>query len=262
MIERKDQRLFGEFADIQAPPASALTGSNPPGVPRAVPQLASLPRNDGPSHWSADAWLLWRREGSSSLAAVQPSYGRSQVGGVLRYRLSDSGYLPQAYLRASSALSGVAEQEIAAGLSARPMPQLPVRLAVEARATRVSGRTEVRPAAYAVTELPPAELPFGVRAEAYLQAGYVGGRFATAFVDGQARASRAIATLGDNELAIGAGVWGGVQKGAARVDLGPTATVTFRLGAARARIAADYRFRVAGDAQPSSGPALTLSAGF
>ena len=40
-------------------------------------------------------------------------------------------------------------------------------------------------------------------------------------------------------------------------DVGPTAAVTFRLGDARGRVAADYRFRVAGDAEPSSGPALT-----
>ena len=39
-------------------------------------------------------------------------------------------------------------------------------------------------------------------------------------------------------------------------------TPVFRVGEARGRLAADYRFRVAGDAEPRSGPALTVSAGF
>jgi len=103
---------------------------------------------------------------------------------------------------------------------------------------------------------------FGVRGEAYVQAGYVGGRFATAFVDGQARAERRVARLGEAEITAGTGAWGGAQKGAGRLDIGPTAAVSFRLGEARGRVAADYRFRVAGEAEPKSGPALTLSAGF
>ena len=56
--------------------------------------------------------------------------------------------------------------------------------------------------------------------------------------------------------------WGGAQKQAARLDIGPTASVAFRLGEARARIAVDYRLRVAGHAAPASGPAVTFSAGF
>ena len=122
--------------------------------------------------------------------------------------------------------------------------------------------TEVRPAIFAVTEVPQMRLPLSVRGEAYVQAGYVGGDFATAFVDGQARLERQVARFGDSELTGGAGVWGGAQKGAARLDVGPTAGLSFRLGEARGHVAADYRFRVAGDAQPASGPALTVSAGF
>jgi len=101
-----------------------------------------------------------------------------------------------------------------------------------------------------------------LRAEAYVQGGYVGGRFATAFVDGQGRVERTVARIGETEVTAGAGAWGGAQKGAARLDIGPSAAVSFRLGEARGRVAADYRVRVAGDAEPRSGPALTLSAGF
>jgi hypothetical protein len=128
--------------------------------------------------------------------------------------------------------------------------------------TETAGGSELRPALMAATELAPLGLPGGLRADAYLQAGYVAGRFATAFVDGQGRVERPVARIGDAELAVGAGIWGGAQKGAARLDIGPTAALAFRLGEARGRVAADYRFRLAGGAEPSSGPAVTLSAGF
>lgn len=120
----------------------------------------------------------------------------------------------------------------------------------------------MRPAVYAVTELPAQSLPLGASAEAYAQAGYVGGAARTAFIDGQVRVDRSVVRHDDFDLRAGGGAWGGAQRGSARLDVGPSASVTFDMGEARGRLAADYRFRVAGDAQPASGPALTLSAGF
>lgn len=257
------------LSQMEVPPALLAYlqgGAQPePGVPAAAPMLAAIPPPPAAdaSRWSADGWLMLRKDTTTPILSGRPSYGRSQAGAVIRYRLaSESALRPQAYLRASAALAGVREQEIAAGVSARPLAGVPLRLAVEARIDETSLGTRLRPAAYAVTEFPPLKLPLGMRAEAYAQGGYVGGAFATAFVDGQARVERPLARIGETELSAGAGAWGGAQKGAARLDVGPTAAVSFRLGAARGRIAADYRLRVAGDAEPSSGPALTLSAGF
>lgn len=239
-----------------------------PGVPAAAPMLAVAdPRPAALPRWSLDGWVLLRQGTTGSVVPGRPSYGRSQAGAVARYDLAPSSRLrPQAYLRASAALSGVREREVAAGVSGRIVPDLPLRFAAEVRAGEAGDGLRVRPAAFAVTELPPLGLPLGIRGEAYAQGGYVGGAYATAFVDGQARAERPLARVGGSALAAGAGVWGGAQKGAARLDIGPTAAVSFRLGprssGARGRVAADYRFRVAGDAEPRSGPALTLSAGF
>ncbi|MCH2487899.1 MAG: hypothetical protein MK010_09195, partial [Erythrobacter sp.] len=64
------------------------------------------------------------------------------------------------------------------------------------------------------------------------------------------------------EISIGAGAWGGVQRGAGRLDIGPSASVALRLGRSPVWLSADYRFRIAGDAQPGSGAAVTLSTGF
>lgn len=233
------------------------------GVPAAAPSFVAAPEPVTATRWSGDGWLLLRHETTGPVPAGLPSYGRSQAGAVVRYALAPaSGHRPQAYARASAALAGPRDEEIAAGVSARPFARAPLRLAAEARLGRTTAGTEVRPAIYAVTELAPFRLPFGASGEAYFQGGYVGGRFATGFVDGQARAERPVARIGETELSAGAGAWGGAQKGAARLDVGPTAALAFRLGDTRGRLAADYRFRIAGDAQPASGPALTISAGF
>ena len=224
------------------------------------------------SRWSADGWVLLRRggngfnlPGAGLPGASLPSgaYGASQAGAVIRYRLAPSNdHRPALYLRATSALQSPRGEEVAAGFTARPLARVPLAAMMEARATRTMTGTVVRPAAALVTELPPASLPLGLRAEAYAQAGYVGGRGATAFVDGQARLERRLVSSGRWQLRAGGGTWGGAQKGAKRLDVGPTATLDVPLGPVNGRLAADWRFRVAGNAAPTSGPALTLSAGF
>lgn len=248
---------------LPLPPFGAAAGAPmaAPFAPRSrEPIAARAPR------WSGDGWLLLRRDAKASLAGgpVGASYGASQAGAVVRYRLAPaSPHRPFAFLRATAAIDGSRERDLAAGLSARPLPRVPVTLAAELRATQSPAGTRLRPAAMAITELPPIDLPFDLRAEAYGQAGYIGGKAATAFVDGQVRVDRQVARIGPAELRAGAGVWGGAQKGAARLDIGPGATLGMAVTSdVSARLGLDWRFRVAGEATPASGPALTLSAGF
>jgi hypothetical protein len=249
-------------------PAGLLTPAArmPAASPMSSSAVASPPAAFRDSRWSADAWLMLRRGGTvPSVGGLAPAtYGASQAGAVVRYRLAPtSRHRPTLYLRGSAALNGSREREVAVGASARPIAGLPVATAVEARVNHQPSGTRVRPAAFAYTELPPIALPGQARAEFYAQAGYVGGNFASAFADGQLRVDRPVAQVGRGELRAGGGAWGGAQKGASRLDLGPTATVGMPLGErGGARVGIDWRFRVAGDAAPSSGPALTLSAGF
>ena len=216
--------------------------------------------------WSADGWALLRdgRGGSLSPGALPANYGASQAGAVLRYRLHMSSRLrPDAYMRTTSSLGQYRETAAALGLSARPFPGVPLVAAVEGRLTEQAGGRRVQPAAFAYSELPAFALPGRMRAETYLQGGYVGGRFATLFGDGQVRIDRGLWRSGPVEARLGGGIWGGAQRDAARLDAGPSATVALPLGrGAFGRVAVDWRFRVAGDAQPGSGPAVTLSAGF
>lgn len=192
-----------------------------------------------------------------------PVYGASQAGAVLRYELvPGSRHRPTAYARAVQALVGGRESDFAAGFAARPLAGVPLAAHVEARLTRRGEAVDIRPAAFVTTGFDEAPLPLGMRARGYAQAGYVGGRDATGFADGSVVAERRLLGRGETELGAGAGLWGGAQRGAARLDLGPSASLRFPLGGGTVRIGVDYRLRVAGNAEPASGAALTLSAGF
>lgn len=221
---------------------------------------------DEPTRWSGDGWLLLRDGGSAvALAAGAAGYGGSQAGAVVRYRLAgESALRPTAYVRLAGALGGVAiDKQAALGLSVRPLPRLPVALLVEGRVQQSDSGTRLRPAVALVSELPPQRLPLGVDAEFYGQVGWVGASAATGFFDAQLTADRPVGPIAPGmELRAGAGVWSGGQRGAARLDVGPRLALRMNLGAVSARLALDWRLRVAGQALPGSGPALTLAAGF
>lgn len=253
--------LMAAFSQLPLPPELHAAARS---AVRTTSPRQNRPLSAVPLRWSADSWLLWRRGGGSGTSGFAPAtYGGSQTGLVIRYRLAPvSPRKPVLYLRATSALQRPRDETLAAGLALRPVPRLPVVAAAELRATRMASGTRLRPAVALITELPPVALPLGARGEAYAQAGYVGGTAATGFVDAQLRLDRPVLALGSVQLRAGAGAWGGAQDGAGRIDLGPSASLGFKLGATNARLSADWRFRVAGRAAPDSGPALTLSAGF
>lgn len=250
--------------------AMVLPGLN--GAPWAGPEGSPAPqviagqgRRGRSSRWSADAWAYLRKGTVSYLApgVSAATYGASQAGAIIRFRLDRGGHRPTAYLRTTSTLGALPESAAALGVSARPLAAVPVYLALEGRLTQQHGVSRTQPAAMAVTELPPFEMPLGMRGEAYGQAGYVGGRFATTFADGQVRLDHGLFALGPVDARLGGGVWGGIQKGASRLDVGPGMTLAFPLkGRTYGRVALDWRQRVGGNALPGNGAALTLSAGF
>jgi hypothetical protein len=236
----------------------------------ALPAPLAPPRADGPKRWSLDGWAFWR-QGSGAAPVSQgrvPIYGASQAGAVLQYRLAPSSRRdPRLYARAYRALVRRGESELALGASLRPMPRVPLRLAGEVRYTDAAFSDTFRPAAYAVTELAPMRLPLATTLEIYAQGGWVGGPGETPFADGQASLTRslpAVARLTDERLrlSLGAGAWGGAQRDAQRLDLGPTMRLDLRIGKVPARVSVDWRLRVAGDAAPGSGVAATVSTGF
>lgn len=243
---------------------------SPPSVVGGGMWIAPPAEHSARPRWSGDGWVLLRGgQSAPALAAGAAAYGGSQLGAVLRYNLAQSSALrPQVYGRAAAALSGsMRQREAAIGLMVRPVRHFPVAVMGEIRVQETSGLARVRPVIAAVTEIPPLRLPMRAEGEVYAQAGWAGGRDATAFYDMAAVLQRCVtAPAQGTELRIGGGLWSGGQRGAVRLDLGPRLELRGRVGKEGRRIgvrlAVDWRFRVAGRAEPGSGPAMTLAAGF
>lgn len=261
-----------DAASSQSTPAGAEGFQRPsdlwaPSLPatNSDPQKIGFRRHVDVNPWRVDAWLLLRPNGGSSITAGDrpASYGASQAGAVISYRLGPgTGLDPAAYFRASRALVSNGESEGALGLRVRPFEQLPFFAHGEVRIVDSGEGTELRPAAFVSSSLSDVPFGFGWQGEGYVQAGYVAGDFATGFVDGRVTAVRPVLRGAAASLGVGAGLWGGAQRGSERLDLGPSAQLALNLGQVPVRVAADYRIRVAGDARPDSGVAITLSTGF
>ncbi|MXO84605.1 hypothetical protein GRI38_00975 [Altererythrobacter aurantiacus] len=239
-------------------------------VERPAPSLGLMPFAQTPGPWSGDTWLLLRGGQRTVQRAGAPAgvLGEDQIGAVLRYRIAQAGGRNIAlHARASKALSENGEAELAIGLQARLLASIPVVAHVEGRLALRDDETELRPAAFVTTGFDDVALPLGAKARGYGQAGYVGGAFATPFADGHIVASREVASFDlapsvAGKVEVGAGAWGGAQEGAARIDVGPEASVTLQIADVPLRIAASYRVRVGGDAMPADGAAITISTGF
>jgi hypothetical protein len=217
------------------------------------------------SRWSGDGWVLWRNgPDAASLAEGAGAYGRSQYGVIMRFAAApNTTFNPQIYMRATGALGGGREQQVALGIMAKPVGVLPISVMAEGRVHQTPDHTTIDPVVRVVggfaSRLRETDLEFA----GYGQAGWVGGSGATPFFDLQANVDRKIGPQ-SSAVAVyaGGGLWAGGQRGVARVDLGPRLSIRGNVGRAPVRLAFDWRFRIRGRAQPGSGPALTLSTGF
>ena len=268
----------GSVPALDAWPAIGTAG------PFSVPQVQYTPswgKEGGgetlasarPKRWSLDAWTLLRPPAEGALAFDDPgrglnpglasagALGGSQAGMRLTWRpfgsigihaRASSALMPQG--RSSQALAG---GEGAFGISWQPLGSVPIRMSAERRQrlgpAMGGGRNAF--AAYAEGGLYDRALPLGLRLDGYGQAGVVGWNSRDLFADGALAATYPLLP----RIAIGGGIWGGVQPGLSRFDAGPR--LSYQLHP-RLRAHIDYRFRLTGNADPVSGPALTLSGGF
>jgi hypothetical protein len=214
------------------------------------------------SRLSLNMYAFWRDEGSQGLAPLA-QYGGSQLGLVASYRLGNTTKAPALFARASGALDIFQSAEAAAGVRWQPTRKIPISLAVERRFRHESDDAV---AAYLFGGWSSDQLPVGAELSVYGQAGIVradrGPKKIDHFYDGQVRLERRVLNAGKVHLTVGGGAWAGGQSGVNRTDAGPTAAVNFGLGQTSFRLSADYRFRMAGNATPPSGPAITLSASY
>jgi hypothetical protein len=98
-------------------------------------------------------------------------------------------------------------------------------------------------------------MPWRLSLDAYLEGGIVGVRSRDLFIDGGLAFTRPVY----KRFSAGFGVWGGAQPGLYRVDAGPRISMQVRRNV---RVHFDWRQRLAGNARPGSGPAVTLAGDF
>jgi hypothetical protein len=231
---------------------------NPPSRD-ASPLIAPLQqRRSGPvaDRWSGSAWLVARPGTGIGAAPDGSQLGGSQAGVRIAYIIDPSRRIAL-YGRFATPLSGKG-REAAFGVDWQPT-RLPVRLIAEERIDVDSGRTAPGVGLVAGWD---GKLGAGFRLESYGQAGAVSRDRVEPYADGAARATRQIARQGPVRLSLGVGAWGAAQRDAQRLDVGPSATAALPLGGQQVRVSVDWRQRVAGDARPGSGLALTIGSDF
>lgn len=213
-----------------------------------------------PDRWQAAAWLLWRPRGANPGGAITTGQlGGSQAGLRVDYDLTPrAASRTVAYGRLTSALQRPAAPEAAVGLSLQPVRAIPVSVAVERRIALGAGARNAN-AVMAAGGFGPVAITPTVLAEGYGQAGVVGFKRGDAFIDGKFSLSTPLA---QSPLRVGAAVSGGAQPGASRLDIGPEVQFRLPLPHVGARIAVEWRERIAGQARPGSGLAITLAADF
>jgi hypothetical protein len=217
---------------------------------QSLPQPALKARLD---RLQLSAWALLRgRPGPTSLA-TGGTLGGSQGGARLTYNISP---LLAATLRSSSPIGGARGGELAAGIKVTPFRSIPVSLTAERRQAIGSmggGRSAF--ALFLEGGVYQRPMPWGFELDAYAQGGVVGARSRDLFADGSFTLTRPLY----GRFSAGFGMWGGVQPGLHRVDAGPRVSMRVR---DNMRVHLDWRQRVAGNAEPGSGPAVTLAADF
>ncbi|MGN6848817.1 MAG: hypothetical protein ACTHJK_04985 [Sphingomicrobium sp.] len=233
----------------------------------SAPQRLSTPRQSAPTsvvpplppkldRWQLSTWALLRSQqagiaGSRSLA-TDGQLGASQAGARLFY------YLDRRIALSARTSSEVGRRGGEAALGVRVQPLLGVPLWLDAERRQAIGRYGGGRNAFAFfaeSGLYDRPLPWSFRFDGYLQGGVVGLKSRDLFIDGGLSVTRPVR----GRFSAGFGVWGGAQPHLYRVDAGPRVTMRVRHNV---KVHVDWRQRLAGNARPGSGPAVTLSGDF
>ncbi|HUG45466.1 MAG TPA: hypothetical protein VMK31_03005 [Sphingomicrobium sp.] len=199
------------------------------------------------------SWAFLRGNPTPGTLAAGGTLGGSQAGARVTYAFKP--WLA-ASLRTSSPVGGSYGAEVAGGVRIIPFRSIPVAITAERRQSisrHGGGRSAF--ALFIEGGLYRRPMPWSFSLDAYAQAGVVGFRSRDLFFDGALAFTRPVY----GRFSAGFGVWGGAQPGIYRLDAGPR--VSMRV---RDNISAhlDWRHNLAGNAEPGSGPALTLAADF
>lgn len=248
-LSQQDQWPLARFAS--APLGQTIAATSP--VESVSPSFAPPAR---PNRLMLTGWALIRGRQGTTIApgslAPGGTLGGSQAGARLTYSFSQQ---LAASIRTTSPVGGGSGGEVAAGIRYTPFISLPIAITAERR--KAIGRHGGGRDAFAMfIEGGVYQQPlWGLQLDGYGQAGIVGARSRDLFADGGLTFTRPLY----REFSGGIGMWGGMQPGLYRVDAGPRLSMRVRNNM---RIHLDWRQRVAGNALPRSGPAVTLAGDF
>lgn len=248
------------FGQISAPRAETV--ARQPALALAYAPAGSAKSAKRP--FDVYAYSFWRRGNTQSATLGNGQYGGSQSAIITNVPLmrfeADRSTARLALTGRFAVAHGVPrERELAAGVQWRPSLDVPVNIIAERRFR------QDRPDAFAVFVAggqSSLALPVKFRLDVYGQAGVVSGSSGGAFADMMVQARRPIVVLAPAKISAGAGAWAGGQDNVMRLDIGPSIAADMPIAGAQFRLEASWRFRVAGDADPSNGPAVTLSTSF
>ncbi len=240
---------FMSLTERFAPPALSPSPLMPVPAPRADKRQLS-----------GSFWLLTRSGGAN--ATSSPTLGASQLGARILIPLQRIGTHSalSGSLRASAPLAG-RDKEIGAGLSVKLTTEIPVEFTAERRFSLASGQGD-RWALFVASGVNDVHLTKDLSIDAYGQAGLVGFKRQEFFAGGSMNVRKDLHLSSKVKTSLGAGLWADAQRGASRVDIGPEISAKFSDTPLPLRISAQWRFRVAGNAKPASGPALVIAGDF
>ena len=246
-VPQLDDWPLSRIASASMPARSQPAVPFPNGEPPLQPRLDRI---------QMSMWAMLRQQetgiaGSSALGNTG-SLGASQAGARILYNFSPALAVS---LRTSSTI-GRRGGEVAGGIRYRPLRSVPLWVTLERRQAIGhfgGGRNDF--ALFAEGGVWGQRMPFGFTLDGYVQGGVVGLNSRDLFADGGVTFSRPVY----KQFSAGFGVWGGVQPGLYRVDAGPRVTMKVRRNL---RVHFDWRQKLAGNARPSSGPAVTLAGDF
>ncbi|MES2119969.1 MAG: hypothetical protein V4513_05265 [Pseudomonadota bacterium] len=244
-IAALDQWPLSRIASASFPTARQSTVVAPlQSVPVRTPRLDRI---------QVTAWAMLRSQqagvaGTPSLASGG-TLGASQAGSRLAYNFTRQ---VSATLRTTSEV-GRRGAEVAAGVRIQPARAIPLWFTAERRQRLGSSGTGRNAfALFFESGVYNRPMPWRLSLDAYLQGGVVG---RDGFIDGGMTLTRPLM----KRVSGGFGVWGGAQPGVARLDVGPRISLNVR---DNMKVHLDWRQRVAGNAQPGSGAAVTLAGDF
>ena len=232
---------------------SAPLGVRPPAPGQSAPAAMLPARID---RWQLTAWAMLRASQNQSAStgglATGSTLGGSQGGARIAYNFTRQ---VAATLRTTNTI-GQRGGEVALGARVQPVGGIPLWVTAERRQRlgRYGGGRNAW-ALFFEGGLWDRPLPMDFRLDAYLQGGVVGFHRRDAFIDGAVTATRPVY----RNFSAGLGLWGAAQPGVHRLDAGPRVTMKVR---DNLRVHVDYRMRLAGNAEPGSGPTLTLAGDF